>query len=379
MTRILPHRRNVTPMRSIPLPRLLPAAACLALAAAPAAAQGLGMVEGVFDEVTAVTVFYQRGWVPSSSEIESGGSLHGGGTEVLINLKSTGRTSYELGLGASYLRGYRAAEPTLDLRASLRALPTVSLYASWNRLLGPVTVYGGASFGLIELWNAQAYDEEGTQWDVEARAFEQGLSLGMYLEDSPVAGLFAEGGYRFRNFHSVKWTADAELPEEWPRSLDFSGPFLSLGWQLQLKSDDEDADDAITPPAPAGTWMLERADGAALPALLDTDEAGRREVLHAVLRLRPDDERKPGEPHGAWILEMNVRRVGGLLRADEPEIRLSRNEESGTYTVDKNVLQLGGSGQAHRLERLAGRLYLQWNGHVLVFAPGSAEPADDES
>ena len=84
-----------------------------------------------------------------------------------------------------------------------------------------------------------------------------------------------EAGYRFRNFHGVEWTptddADA-LPAEWPRSLDFSGPLLSIGWQL-----------------------LDKVDG--------------RE------------------------------------------------------------------GQRWTVERLAGRLYLTWRGHVLAFAPGNA-PAD---
>lgn len=350
-------------MRSIAIPLIL---ACLAPAAAPA--QDLGMVEGLFEEVSAVTVFYQRGWVPSSDEIRSGDNLHGGGTEVLINLKSTERASYELGLGASYLRGYQAVEPTLELRTALRALPTISLYASWNRLLGPLTVYGGASFGLVELWNTQAYDTAGTQWDVEARAFEQGVSLGTYLEDSPVAGLFVEGGYRFRNFHSVRWTAEDEEPsEDWPRSLDFSGPFLSIGWQLQLDGDEDDGQDDITPPAPAGVWMLERVDGAPLPAPVDSVQRGQLEVVHAVLRLRPAEEADEDEPDGTWTLEMNLRPIPG--RAGSRAV----HQESGTYTADENVLTLTvPDGRARRLERLSGRLYLQWNGHVLTFAPGNA-------
>lgn len=350
-------------MRSIAIPLIL---TCLAPAAA--SAQDLGMVEGLFEEVSAVTVFYQRGWVPWSDEIRSGDDLHGGGTEVLINLKSTERASYELGLGASYLRGYQAVEPTLELRAALRALPTISLYASWNRLLGPLTVYGGASFGLVELWNSQAYDTAGTQWDVEARAFEQGVSLGTYLEDSPLAGLFVEGGYRFRNFHSVRWTAeDEDLSQEWPRSLDFSGPFLSLGWQLQLDRDEDDRQDDITPPAPAGVWMLERVDGAPLPALVDSVQRGQLEVVHAVLRLRPDEEADEGEPDGAWTLEMNLRPIPG--RAGSRAV----HQESGTYTTAKNVLTLTlPDGRTRRLERLSGRLYLQWNGHVLTLAPGNA-------
>lgn len=339
-----------------------------ALALVPAAGRGqdLGLVEGLFEEVSAVTIFYQGGLVPFSDEVSADG-LHGGGTEVLINLKSGDRMSYELGLGASYLRGYQAVEPSLDLRASLRALPTVSLYTTWER--EPVSRYLGLGFGLVELWNAQAYGESGQPWTVEANTFEVVLSGGLYLETTFAEGLFVEGGYRFRNFHSVTWTPsdeDEELPAEWPRSLDFSGPFLSLGWQLQLeKEDDEQA--AITPPAPAGTWLLERVDGAPLPTLLDAPRGGRREVVHGVLRLRPDTaDAESGR--GEFTLEMNVRGQDGVM---------SLVAERGTYTRDGEILSLsapGGPGQTRRLERLAGRLYLQREGHVLVFAPGGGEP-----
>lgn len=212
-------------------------------AAVPAAAQDLGLVEGIFDEVTAVTVYYQTGGVPGSAEVGSG-ALHGAGSEVLINLRSGGAVTYELGLGASFLRGYRANEPSLDLRASLRALPTISLYATRDALFGPLSAYLGGSFGLIELWNGQAYGPSGQPWDVTARTFELGASAGVYVNRGPLTGLFVEGGYRSRDFHSVRWESrgDEALPLEWPRSLDFSGPVLSVGWQVQLGTADAAGD-----------------------------------------------------------------------------------------------------------------------------------------
>jgi hypothetical protein len=352
------------------------AAAALALASAPAAAQDLGLVEGLFKEVSAVAVSYQLGGVPASDEITTDGLLSGAGTEVLINLAQAGDTEFELGLGASYLQGYQAVEPSLDLRTSLRALPTVSLYAS-RPLAGSVDAFLGGSFGLVELWNAQAYDDAGNAWDVQARTFEVGASAGVYLGLDGLPGVFGEAGWRARRFPSVRWTPRSEepLPGTWPRSLDFSGWFVSLGLQLRLdeKKGEEDRESAITPPAPAGTWLLERVDGAPVPALLDSAQTGRREVLHGVLRLRPD----AAGGIGTWSLEMNVRERGGLLRAGEPNIRLSQVAESGSYTTDDAVLRLAGPGgpeQTRRLERLAGRLYLQWNGHVLVFAPGGTPP-----
>ncbi|HEX2208733.1 MAG TPA: hypothetical protein VHG93_13730 [Longimicrobium sp.] len=342
------------------------AAGALALASTPAAAQDLGLVEGLFDEVSAVTVFYHVGGVPSSDEVGGDGVLSGAGTEVLINLAQAGDTEFELGLGASYLQGYEAVEPSLDLRTSLRALPTISLYAS-RPITGALDGFLGGSFGLAELWNAQAYDASGNVWDVEARTFEVGGSAGLYLGLDGLPGVYGEAGWRVRRFPSVKWTSHGEepLPAEWPRSLDFSGWFVSLGVQLRLdEEDDDDRRDAITPPAPAGVWLLERVDGAGLPAALDASDAPLH-VLHGVLRLTPgEDEEKKGQ--GTYTLEMNVR------GRSEPALRT----ESGTYTTTGGILHLsapGGPAQTRRVERLAGRLYLQWNGHVLAFMPGNAK------
>jgi hypothetical protein len=361
-------------MRSIPVPPLVLAA--LSLASTPLAAQDLGMVEGLFEEVSAVAVSYQMGGVPASDEVTNDGMLNGAGTEVLINLHTSGTTEFELGLGASYLQGYQAAEPSLDLRTSLRALPTVSLYVS-RPLTGALDGFLGGSFGLVELWNGQAYDESGNAWDVEARTFEVGASAGAYLGLDGLPGVFAEGGWRVRRFPSVEWTPQGEeaLPSEWPRSLDLSGWFVSLGLQLRLDEDGaEDEKDAITPPAPAGVWMLERVDGAPLPAPVDSVRSVQHEVVHAVLRLRRDEDARADGAAGAWTLEMNLRPVPGRSGTR------TLHQESGTYTVDENVLTLTGQdGRRRRMERLAGRLYLQWSGHVLVFAPGNADAADDES
>lgn len=350
--------------------RIVTGCLCASAVAAPLGAQDLGMIEALFDDVRAVTVSYQTGRVLDSDAIDGGAMLRGAGTEVLINLRSTPRMSYEMGLGASYLRGYDATEPTLDLRATLRALPTISLYATRDRLLGPLSVYAGGTFGLVELWNAQAYGPSGQPWDVEARTFELGGSLGVYLDGGPLAGLFAEAAYRHRDFQSVRWTSAAgeELPAAWPRSLDFSGVVASLGWQLQLDREEEDADapDAVPP---SGTWRVERVDGAALPALLDPAAGGERTVLHGVLRLFPEG---PDGDRGEWRMELNLRERGGPARVIE----------SGTYTTRRDgVLELheGAAGDAPReAERLDGRIYLQWRGHVLVLAPGRPLPAEED-
>lgn len=341
---------------------VLAALAALVLAARPAAAQDLGMVEALFDEVSAVTVFYQSGWVPSSDEIASDGAVHGAGSEVLVSLASSGRMTYELGLGASYLRGYRATEPTLDLRATLRALPTVALYATRDSLFGRVSAYAGGTFGLVELWNAQAYGPSGQPWDVEARTFELGGSVGLYLNSGLLRGLFGEAGYRFREFHSVKWSssADEELPAAWPRSLDFSGPVASVGWQLQLGGGEDDEEEAPAPaPPPSGTWVAETLDARALPAVW-----GPRgwQMTAAFLSLVPAS---PGAAEGTWELQRFM-----MVDGPAPERRVER----GRYVAQDGELRLRpeSATRPHTARRLNGRLYLAYGDErIIVFAPGA--------
>jgi hypothetical protein len=341
----------------------------LALAATPAAAQ-FEAVEGLFENVEQVTVFVQRGWV-AGSENATGDGLFGAGTEVLINVASPGLVDIEFGLGASFLRGYGAAEPSLDLHTALRAVPTVSVYLSPRAALGPFSFYGGLSLGLVELWNAQAYDEDGNAWDLEAATFEYGASAGVYGVPVDGFGLFLEGGYRDRRFGSLRWTdpVGEGLPEAWPRSLDLSGYFVQAGVQLRVEEPEEEKEEIVAP-APAGVWALERIDGVALPAVLDSTAGAWSHAVHGVLRLEPE-----GDGSGTYTLELHLRRASG-----RGTVALEPRTEAGRYSRDGSVLAFtpAGGGGAQRAERLAGRLYLTWNGHVLVFAPGTPMPDDED-
>lgn len=344
-------------------------AALLAWGSTPVHAQ-FDMVNGLFEEVNAVTIYLQRGELSNAGRV-TGDDLRGAGLEVLINLSSVGWAELELGLGASYLRGYGDSDPNLDLRTSVRALPTVSLYASRDVFevpAGRLSGYIGGSFGLVELWNAQAYDLKGRAWTIEAQTFELGYSGGLYWTFPFGVGAFGELGYRNRTFPSAKWTLpdSASLDEEW-RALDLSGTYAQLGIQLRVKEEKSDPNDAITPPAPAGVWILERVDGAALPATL----ASPASVLqHALLRLEPTDSTD------YYTLEMSFRQAPAAVGAALPPPLETGSFTTRTEAGRKHILTFTptGSGKAQTAERLAGRLYLSWNGHVLVFAPGNAPP-----
>ena len=95
--------------------------------------------------------------------------------------------------------------------------------------------YFGLHTGFLQTVNLQAYDLEGRQFSLEGATFELGVSAGVFHR----SGLFVEPTYRFRYFPSVEWTlpegVDA-LPGGWPRSLNLSGPSVSLGYQFAIPS-----------------------------------------------------------------------------------------------------------------------------------------------
>mgnify|MGYP006145935435 CR=1 FL=1 len=97
------------------------------LASVPAAAQDLGLVEGLFEEVSAVTVSYQLGGVPASDEITSDG-LSGAGTAGTMTVNKLRprlrRDSHAAQHGARLALGLTRARhsTTLRHRASLRGV-----------------------------------------------------------------------------------------------------------------------------------------------------------------------------------------------------------------------------------------------------------------
>ena len=180
------------------------------------------------------------------------GDVCGAGAELLIDLPSFGGDSgfgVELGLGVEYTRGFMSGSDALDLRGSVRSLPTVAAYVTG---LGDVLEdfpdslypYFGLSFGLADLWNARAYDNSGVQFELDGQTFDWGLSLGMAVDLGLTAYLLGEGTYIWRRFSSLDWSlpdaAGEALPAEFPRALELSGWRLKVGLQFQLQGDSED-------------------------------------------------------------------------------------------------------------------------------------------
>ncbi len=335
--------KPVAPVTSS-LCRCLPLLLLLTLAApGPASSQVLGQLEQLFQQVNSISVFAHGGRILGPTELSQNCAgntgLCGLGSEVLINLPSPNFATLELALGTSFLRGFEAKEPTLDLRGAARSLPTVSLYATLNQnwVASP---YLGVNFGVLQLWNVRGYDPEGAQYSVTGETYEYGGGLGLYLERW-VRGLYSEVSYRRRNFASLDWSA-AILPAGWPRTLNLSGVQLSFGWQIPVS-------ERRGLPEFTGSWLLARVDGQELPVLLEQQDTSwtegtslvrgsvRREIITGSLVLE-----SPGEGASSASYALGILRRSTILNANGQSLRVAHDEVSSTgrYTVSGDSLVL---------------------------------------
>lgn len=217
--------------------------AAVPLAALPASGQEA--IESLFSKTEAVTISGSMGCLVSSAVTAESGDcgIYSFGLEALINLATAGPGQpwgVEMALGYGQTTGFRSANPDLDLRGAIRALPSVAAYASREvpMPLGFQEMYVGVHTGFLNMHNMKAYDSEGRQYSLDGETFEFGVSFGLYHG----SGMFIEPSYRVRYFPSVDWILPdgvESLPEGWPRSLDLSGPQLSVGFQFPIGGDEE--------------------------------------------------------------------------------------------------------------------------------------------
>lgn len=136
----------------------------------------------------------------------------------------------EVGIGYGQVQGLDLRDPTLDLNAMIRTLPSVTLYLSYE----PWGTYLGLRTGFLRTHALQIIDEAGTIYPGSAEAFMMGALLGYAFAIDP-AYLFIEWGYTARTFPSVEWSAVDALPAGVPRDLDVSGWGASVGIQFPIR------------------------------------------------------------------------------------------------------------------------------------------------
>jgi len=196
--------------------------------------QAQEILSKIFEKATDISPFAQAAWLSSDTKLGTrGSSLFGYGIEILFSVADNPRAAYsvELALGYNYLTGFRSADPAIDLRGSMRTLPELSVYATYERP-GRIEPYVGVHTGLLDLWHVQAYDAERVQYSVDSESFQAGVTAGAVWR-----GVWLEGSYRVRNFPSLEWElpeGTTVLPGEFPRSLDLSGWNLRVGYQFSI-------------------------------------------------------------------------------------------------------------------------------------------------
>ena len=136
----------------------------------------------------------------------------------------------EVGLGYGQVQGLELEDPSLDLNATIRTLPSLTLYLSYE----PLGTYLGMRTGFLRTHALQVIDADGAVFSGDGEAFMMGGLVGYAFALDPT-WLFLEGGYTVRNFPSVQWEGDGALPGGTPRSLDVSGWSVSAGIQFPAK------------------------------------------------------------------------------------------------------------------------------------------------
>ena len=136
----------------------------------------------------------------------------------------------EVGIGYGQVQGLELRDPSLDLNATIRTLPAVSLYLSYE----PLGTYLGIRTGFLRTHAMQVVDADGTIYDGSAEAFMMGGLLGYAFALDPT-WLFIEAGYTARSFPSVEWSAPGGLPPGIPRELDTSGWGITVGIQFPVQ------------------------------------------------------------------------------------------------------------------------------------------------
>jgi hypothetical protein len=300
-----------------------------------ARAQDLSFIANVFKTVHSVTLAAQGGQLVSSRELATNHTncaafeVCGMAAEVLFDLTAPSKLHLELGLGASYLRGFHEAEGSpVDLHGAVRSFPTISAYLTQDAGDAPIQPYVGVNFGISDLWNVQAYDSLGKEFTLKGQTFDYGGTAGFYTAFFRSFGLFAEISYKQRKFPSVDWS-DGSIPAGAPREFNFNSLIFSAGVQVSLKDEEKG------PPAYEGMWVLTRVDGSTLPALFEQESnpggtgSIRNEIVSGVLTI----ERANYE----LLLRrrsMTYDNNGRLITATHPAVPAANiTREAGNHTI----------------------------------------------
>lgn len=347
-----------------------------------ATAQELGFLTSAIRNIHSVSLSIDRGLLLDDENISIDedacdiSRICGMSAEILLDVPSPKGTHVEVGIGASYFRGFREAKGApIELRGAVRSFPTISAYVTkeGQRRDGGIDPYLGVSFGISDLWNVQAYDSDRKEYALKGQTFDYGAEVGVFYPIRGSLGAFAEVRYRRRQFPSVDWSGDV-VPTGASRSFDFDAVVLALGAQVRMN------DDGAAAPGFVGTWALARMDGKELPGLLTqtahhtgtaVDGSTRVEVVSGELTVGPIPKRGARVESGYMItlwertvtLDSNARQIAAT--APTP-----RRFSAGVAKINRtdNTMALMPTGGAETATyRVGSEISVQLGNHVLQF------------
>jgi hypothetical protein len=237
--------------------RLLRIVTCAVLLVLPATARAqASVIEKLLEKLTHVDPYLIWGGLTKHEALafDSGGAkdygMYGVGLEFSFKLGQDGTDSkasttahpdlpnwlYEVGVAYSQLTGFRARDPKIDLRGSIRELPVLSFYIT-RHPERRLSQYVGMHVGLVQLQGLNMYDSSGTLYSAGGSTWEVGGSLGFSWNFSNSVSLVAEPGYTWRRFAGLDWSGSLNgkaLPQRLPRSLSFQGFTVSGGLQIKV-------------------------------------------------------------------------------------------------------------------------------------------------
>jgi hypothetical protein len=219
----------------------------------------VGILESFFKNLDNVGGFWvYAGFLPHSSVLTAGkpgesrqSGFQGPGLAFMFHLGSAGvdrdahlpagavhRDSlpaweFELALAYSRITGFRAQDPTFELRGSFMELPRLAWVAQWHpvRRFSP---FVGVHMGLVQLQSVAIYDSSGALYPVSGTTYELGGAVGgavHFKAGAETFSLFVEPGYTLRNVVSLDWGGQNSktIPLRFPRSLRFTGWEIAAG------------------------------------------------------------------------------------------------------------------------------------------------------
>lgn len=199
--------------------------------------------ESFFEKVTDLNL-YGTCWAVKTGSVEGDCAVGNAayGIELMWRLAPTDSASKwltEFSAGYGQSQRFRSTTEGLDLRGTVREIPAVSIYSTYQARSN-IQPYIGVRTGIIRLQNMQIAETVRADTVLTYVAAAEALQLGGLggISVSLFGPLLmnADVSYHYRRFPSVQWGngSGVRYPTRYPRELDFSGWSYSVGTQLRV-------------------------------------------------------------------------------------------------------------------------------------------------